>query len=68
MLVQLDGRALLVVFVFLVCLAITSVKTFGVLSGVTPPTSAYVIAILFAGILYIIFSVAGLAIKAFLRK
>jgi hypothetical protein len=66
--VQFDGRALLVVFVFLVSLAMSSVKTFAFLSGITPPASAYVIAVLFAVVLYVIFSVARMAIEACLEK
>lgn len=55
--IQLDGRTVLVIFVFLICLAVSSVKTFGLLSGITPPNSAYVIAFFFAVFLYIIFFV-----------
>lgn len=62
--IQLDGRTVLVIFVFLICLAVSSVKTFGLLSGITPPNSAYVIAFFFAVFLYIIFFVAKAAIKA----
>ncbi|TXF96134.1 hypothetical protein FVD38_25620 [Massilia arenae] len=68
MLVLFDWRALLVVFVFLVSLAMSSVKTFAFLSGATPPASAYVVAVLFAVLLYFVFSLARMAIKAFLKR
>lgn len=68
MVVQFDARALLAVLVFLVVLAVSSVKTFAFLSGATPPLSVYVIAVLFAVLLYIIFALARVSIKAFFNK
>ena len=67
MLVKFDWRVASAVSVFLVCFAVSGVKTFSLLSGTTVSTNIYVIAVLFAGFTYVVFSLATAAIMACLE-